>query len=402
MRMRRCGGLLGILGVAGLLAGSPALASAQPVRDSLPIQNVYPVGCDPNQATRVNDLIKAITDANSNSPAIVELAAGCVYTLTSANNTGVFGGNGLPVITGDVTIRGAFSVIERDSTAPEFRILEVDRGGSLTVAGVTVRDGAVSTVGGCYLADGGSLALTGSPVRDCQATQGGGGVAVIAGGSATVRGGWITGCTSNGPGGGIELMPGIQPTTTTSGDSGQPNSVEVEHSVLAHDSAPEGGAVAIAQGTDVAGTLGSARGARLSPGTRAWSLTGGVVELVSDYLAGDEATSGGAIDNSGGYLLVMTSKLLLNVADGDGGAIWSDGDTAVRGSVIGQNVALGDGGAIYNDGDVLLRNSIISSNRAGDGGGIYNGGNAVAIVSIIAGNIPDNCAPPSSVPGCLG
>src|SRR5262249_47771862 len=70
-------------------------------------------------------LIAAINAANANGQAnTINLAAG-VYTLVSVNNVSD-GANGLPVITGALSIKGAGprrTIIERSENAPHFRIM---------------------------------------------------------------------------------------------------------------------------------------------------------------------------------------------------------------------------------------------------------------------------------------
>ena len=85
-------------------------------------------------------LIDAINAANANGEAnTIRLAAG-TYTLTAADNPS----NGLPVITSPLTItgRGAeTTIIERATSAPGFRILDVAATGSLTLKRLTLRGG---------------------------------------------------------------------------------------------------------------------------------------------------------------------------------------------------------------------------------------------------------------------
>ncbi|MBI5033206.1 MAG: hypothetical protein HZB51_22025 [Chloroflexi bacterium] len=89
-------------------------------------------------------LVAALNTANSTSEAtVIELAAGCAYTLTVPNNTGYKGNNGLPQIGTDVTINGHGSTIQC-STAPEtrqFRIFQVNDWGKLSLNDVTLLNG---------------------------------------------------------------------------------------------------------------------------------------------------------------------------------------------------------------------------------------------------------------------
>ena len=79
----------------------------------------------------VAGLIAAITAANAAAGGTINLAAGCTYQLTAADNTSpMLGANGLPVITSPITLNGSRTTIAgNDST---FRILQVGGSGNLT------------------------------------------------------------------------------------------------------------------------------------------------------------------------------------------------------------------------------------------------------------------------------
>jgi hypothetical protein len=85
-------------------------------------------------------LIDAINQANANGEANrITLRQG-TYTLTAINDQ-----NGLPVITSPLTIRGPgaeTTIIERDTSAPNFRILNVAAAGTLTLQRLTLRNGS--------------------------------------------------------------------------------------------------------------------------------------------------------------------------------------------------------------------------------------------------------------------
>jgi hypothetical protein len=87
----------------------------------------------------VHCLIASINQANGNGQAnTIHLADG-TYTLTMPIG-GPFLPNGLPEITSTLTILGenaATVIIERDATAPAFRILSVAASGDLTIQGLT-------------------------------------------------------------------------------------------------------------------------------------------------------------------------------------------------------------------------------------------------------------------------
>ncbi|MBQ1033725.1 hypothetical protein KBX26_27385 [Micromonospora sp. C97] len=82
-------------------------------------------------------LIQAIVFANNKHGGVLELAKGCTYNL-SRND---YEGNGLPVITERITLKGEHTTIAREATADYFRILNVGAGGHLTIKGLTIKGG---------------------------------------------------------------------------------------------------------------------------------------------------------------------------------------------------------------------------------------------------------------------
>jgi hypothetical protein len=103
-----------------------------------------PVRAAEVQVDTVDELIAAITAANaSGEPTVIVLSEGGDYVLATADNEHD-GANGLPVITGNVTIHGNGATIRRIilNETPEFRLFYVAPGGRLVLEGVTVR--------GCY------------------------------------------------------------------------------------------------------------------------------------------------------------------------------------------------------------------------------------------------------------
>jgi hypothetical protein len=296
----------------------------------------------------------AITAADAGTgPSTIVLATGCVYTLTTAAVTGTLGPDGLPRITNIVTLVGHQTTIQRLTTASDFRIAEVDGGGTLTVTGITVRDGSAD-LGGCYLAThGGTLILRNSVVADCGASEGGG-IYI---------------------GGGDDVINKLSAGTVRS--DGIVTTAEIDNSSLSGNSADEGGAMFIA--------------------------SGGTVKLVTDYLAGNEAILGGAIYAHGLGLFVGASDLTRNSAI-QGGGIYNDASAQmeIAGSKLELNSAITKGGAISNYGASLLQNSEVESNTAPQGGGIWQGGGTtVAVITQITGNLANNCRPLASIPGCV-
>ncbi len=131
--------------------------------------------------TTVGDLIQAIHDANYTGQGTIELAAGGLYTLTEVNNIQyeydpphVVHPNGLPSITGEITINGNGAVIERQNNAPYFRIFYVASGGSLTLNELTVRGSYMEGFKGGAIYNSGALALNKATVSNNSAFYGGG------------------------------------------------------------------------------------------------------------------------------------------------------------------------------------------------------------------------------------
>jgi len=330
--------------MAGLLTGISGMAGAQ-------ADTIAHIACGD-----IAGLDAAITAANAGTgPSTIVLASGCVYTLATAAVTGSFGPDGLPIIINTVTLIGHGTTIQRGVEAGDFRIAEVDAGGTLTVEGITVRNG-IAELGGCYLAeDGGALVLENSTVVECTATDDGGGIYLH----------------------GSEVAPVLRSPGTTEPD-GMISSAEIDHSTLVDNSADDDGGA-------ISGAAGS------------------TVKLSIDYVARNEATLGGAIFNDGIGLFVGASDLTQNHASEEGGGIYnSESEMHVAGSQLVLNSADVDGGGIANYGLSLLQNSTVDTNTAPAGGGIWQGGGAtVAVLSQITGNMVDNCGPLASVPGCV-
>jgi hypothetical protein len=136
----------------------------------------------------VQGLINAIHAANSAStqeaarsvaaPVVVNLATNGNYTLTAPDNS-FGGGNGLPVITGTVTLNGNGSTIARSSAdgIPDFRLLAIS--GTLTLDSVIVSNGHLTGttypnwVGGAIF-NSGVLSITNSTVQSSTNRWGGG------------------------------------------------------------------------------------------------------------------------------------------------------------------------------------------------------------------------------------
>ncbi|MEU5402884.1 hypothetical protein ABZ348_26710 [Streptomyces sp. NPDC005963] len=134
------------------------------------------VPCTTEGAAALND---AITEGNAHpeTPWDIVLQGGCTYTVTHPYGRL----NALAAVAGDIRIssRGPSpAVIARSEAAgtPDFRVLEVELGGRLTLDRITVRGGSLGNGAGIFN-NFGTLTLSGSTVESNHARELGGGIA---------------------------------------------------------------------------------------------------------------------------------------------------------------------------------------------------------------------------------
>jgi predicted outer membrane repeat protein len=342
----RSSGYAGALLLAGTaaLAAPAALASAAVPPPSVPCSS--------------SALVAAIQQANTAGPVTLLLSGGCTYALTSAVNAS----DGLPPITGNVTVIGSGgTTISRAATAGGFRIFDVAPGGRLTLANLTVANGSTDSVGGGVL-DQGTLALRGVRLTGNNAVNGGG-LFVLGSGRATASSSEFAGNSATNLGGGIQVQ----------------GSLALRAVRLTGNKASNGGGLGI-------GTSGQA-GVSFSQFT------------------GNSATGvgGGAIDNAG-QLAVDHSTLTGNSANVNGGGLSTEapGTSRISGTLVAHNRAGGLGGGIANLGRALLTGDRVVFNSGADGGGISNNLNGTITLrfTLVAFNTPDNCHPRGTIRGC--
>jgi len=297
----------------GIVGGAPADA-----RFRVPARMV--AGLAWNQVTcDAKHLIAALDIANLNDTAdTLELAAGCVYTLTESDND-TDGPNGLPSISTEVAINGNGAIIERRLPGAEewpiqdpFRIFHVAASGNLTLNQLTVRQGrgviGADLPGGYGIANRGALILVDSTLSgngDQEDSAGcGGGLYNFGGGNATLVNSRVTnnGVDRHSSGGGGICNDGTMTLTgsTVSGNGGGPN----------------GGGI----------------------------LNRGTLSLDNSTLAGNSAFA------------------FFGEWAGSGGGIENSGALTLRNSTVSGNSTFDSGGGIDNSGIVTLINSTISDN----------------------------------------
>src|SRR3954462_1847626 len=117
-------------------------------------------------------LVAAIDAANSNGGGTLDLAHGCHYELTTSPDSSE---NGLPAITGAITIKGNHATIDGTNS---FRVFEVDGpGGSLSARDLTITGGSTQDFGGGIANLGGRVTLDHVRVIGNRAVSAGGGIA---------------------------------------------------------------------------------------------------------------------------------------------------------------------------------------------------------------------------------
>jgi hypothetical protein len=277
-------------------------------------------------------LIDAINQANANGEAnTITLEAG-TYTLTAVDNT-TDGFNGLPSVTGVVTIQGAgadTTILERDTNAPGFRLVHVAATGVLTLDGLTLQGGRAGVFGGgAGLFNRGALSLTHITVAHNSAGGGGAGGLLNSGGTATIA---MTKFVNNDVfvgGGGILNEGGTLLITTTTfagnfsegvgGLANQGGTVILTDSTFVDNGGDGSGAISNAFGTNGVVVLTNSTIARNfvrpilggSPGLR--NGPSGTVILTNSTVAdntGRGRAAGAALVNAPGGTVILTNTIL--------------------------------------------------------------------------------------------
>jgi hypothetical protein len=412
---------LGIGAISLLLAAAPAAQASTGA----------------NVPCRSAALIAAINSANASGGATINLAAGCTYSLTTANNSNpMLGANGLPVITSPIIVNGFRTTIAgNDST---FRIFLVTSTGNLTLQGLTITGGNTGAPGGGIFNLEGTLTL-----NRCVVTGN-----TSAGGMMSAGGGIASGTLGTGPAGLATINFSQVNGNTTSGSAGgvlnHAGTMILNHSMVNGNTAAVGGG-GIASGTGGMGGNGSSfltvnfsqvNGNTSDGGPMAGAggiANGGTAAINASQVDGNIAPGafGGGILNHG--MMTINASAVNNNAtptdssgdQGGGGGIANLNITPLTGvadsgvltitlSQVNGNTGTGHGGGILEDGvmanDMLglpggpltLKLSQVTGNSAGFGGGIYasTGSPVTLTISLIAKNTPDNCEPLGSISGC--
>ena len=346
------------------------------------------------------------------------------------------------IIPGPTIIDGAGQITL--SGASKTRLFFVNSGLSLTLQGLTLRDGAASVGGGLIEIFGGALSISDSTLRDSTAVTDGGAIncSTDNGGSITISDTTLSGNTAVKGGaiysGGCALTfqdSQFSANKTTGAAAGTslggavfldgPGQLLANNVAWSGNEARDGGALLLNSlaRAQISGGRFTANKADFGAGIESF----GDLELTGTLFENNEAaTAGAAIWNAAGELAVLQGTMRGNTAVlggavyangpssaffgvtfsgnratiSDGGAIYiSNGRVVIDGSTLDGNIAAGQnarGGAIFQgDGSLQLSNSTLTANSAplGSGGGLYHSFGPATLLYV---TLADNVAPAGS------
>jgi predicted outer membrane repeat protein len=351
-------------------------------------------------SNNIADLRTAITTANGNgTPDTICLNPTITYSITDApSGYNADGSNGLPSITSDITLisNGGTATLERASGSPNFRLLRVASGGTLTLNNVIVQGGNASSSGG-GIRNLGTLNLINSRVQNNTAA-GGAGIYNLNGTVNISASSQITGNTSSSHGGGIYNNGGTLVMTDAT----------ISNNTAATASSNGGGIYNSNGNLTVQGsTLISANNARLGgglylsdSGSHTVSIDMGV-SIMSNSVVNNGGgvyinTGAVTIGNASGGLVTVSS----NVATNSGSGIYqAGGNLTLRHCNVSDNgnSSAGSGGGIRSAATLTIADCIFANNRvnttSGLGAGIYlNSSASVAISNMTIANTPATAA----------
>ncbi|MET8323945.1 right-handed parallel beta-helix repeat-containing protein [Micromonospora sp. NPDC005189] len=302
-------------------------------------------------------LIQAITFANNKDGAVLELAKGCTYTLTRNQD-----GNGLPVITQPITLKGEHTTIGRDATADYFRILNVGPGGHLTLKGLSIKGG--QTLRRAMTMDAATAwAPYSTSVRTTAAKPA---VPAVAPGTAVKPAAAEPEATA--------AKPAAKAAATTAAKAG------------ATTAAKAGAAATTAAKAGAAATTAGPAAKTAAPTTAKPAAAGpAVVPLVEQPAFTDGA---GVLVQPGGRAEILDSELLYNQSGGNGGGLANFGSTRLSKTTVAHNTAFFFGGGIFNAGVLQVDESKIKDNTGIiGGGGISNGAARIFTDDVDGGSV---------------
>jgi hypothetical protein len=305
----------------------------------------------------VTALIAAINTANANGEEnTINLEPG-TYTFTYVDNPN----NGLPIITGNITINGEdaeTTIIERDPSALPFRIFQIGVTGTLTLSGIDIRQG---DFGFLVREPGGAIQNEGSL--------------------------FVTYCVLE------------RNRASTGGSIYSLGTLSVTHSILTHNTALfEGGAIAnfgTATVTDSTLSFNVAQdgGAIWNPGPPFANAS--VLIIRDSAIVSNFGVHGGGLENGSTMTLVNSTLASNSVVDASTGAIFNTGTLDIANSTIANNIGP-DTGGINNAGrgTTNIKNTILALNSLRPTFGNEMGPDCVGGITSLGSNIigdPTGC-----------
>ncbi|MEU7754817.1 hypothetical protein [Micromonospora sp. NPDC049171] len=343
-------------------------------------------------------LIQAITFANNEDGGVLELAKGCTYTLTRNQD-----GNGLPVITENITLKGEHTTIGREATADYFRILNVGAGGHLTLKGLSIRGGQTlqpsvtadpATVWAPYSALVRSVAAGTAPkpavttapagTPTSASTAKAAAAAKPAAATAAKPSAATTAAqpTAAKPAATTAAKPtAATPTTGVKASTAAVKAAEAKAAGAKATAVKAAGAEAPAAKANAAVTAAKPVAAVATP-VPAGSA---VAPLVDEPGFNDGA---GVLVQPGGRAEILDSELLYNQSGGSGGGLANFGSSRLSKTTVAHNTAFFVGGGIFNAGVLQVDESKIKDNTGIiGGGGISNGAPAIRSEGVVGGSV---------------
>ena len=337
------------------------------------LESIYPAEffCP---AGNVTCLIAAINASNQNGQQnTINLEAGS-YTLTAAESGQSRDSNGLPLITGRMTLRGqgsSLTAIQGDGIFPffsGFRILRIEPTGVLTLDSLAVRRG--ESRGGGVILNLGDLTIVGSDISEGGVGFGEGGGGIWNMGTLTVRSSRIfDNIVADAHGGGI-LNDGkatIEDSFIFLNDSGDPF-IGLGAGILNF------GELNLTRTNLVNNVAGVSGGGLANFGRANLSRVFIWLNGAGGPPAFSALSGGGGIYNMGEELSVLSSTIAENIVDegeGGGGILNASGHVTVTNSTIVGNRVLQApispntfGGGIINLDRLEIQNSIVARNSA--------------------------------------
>ncbi len=341
-------------------------------------------------------LISAIRAANRAGGGVLNLAGRCRYTLRTRNNTS-HGGNGLPVLTGRITINGRRGTILARSTAagtPEFRIIEVGERGNVAITHLTITGGRLSSdssQGGAIDNEGTISSLANDTIRGNAAALGGG---VFNNGTIINFSNDTLVANRAGNGGGVASLAKIR---TFTNDKVVGNRAGIGGGIT------NGGSILSLSNSLISDNRLTSNGAGGGVANSFGLLNMSHDVIVRNTASAGPQASGGGIDNSG-RLTLTDSVVKDNLARGVGGGIRNEEQASSQFSVVVRSTKVihntvtssrgpATGGGIFNAGALTLAASTVQDNRARTttgravGAGIYNAHNLGVTQTLITGNV---------------